>query len=503
MFISPKNNCSHIENSQIISAEEIQFFSFEKIICKNCLSAFSPLSICLICGEIYCTFTHLKNHINISNHNISIFLEDLSIYCNLCNDEKTEENGTFIQSKLLNKHIQFLFERKFKIPFFQIYSKEEIYKVKYNNFISLLKNNSFQKIIFMVGAGISTTAGIPDFRSKTGLFKQLQDKYNLNSPEEFFEISTFLDNPLFFYEFCKIFDLSKTKPTLTHKFISFLTNKKNCVKYIFTQNIDGLELKAKINPNKIIFAHGTFTKGHCPICKREINIEEINKCIEDNIIKYCDICNNPCKPNIVFYGERLPEEFFIKGNDIYDADLIIIMGTSLQVHPFASLPKVSNEKCWKVIFNMDKVGNYGYNLLSCNSLFLEGKTDKVVLNVIRDCGLENEFLEFIKDEFGDCDFGEGKEENMININNEISDINNNNNEKNNKDNSNSNNNSSSENYNSINNNNSEKYDNEINDINSNINLAYNILNSENNYGNISDNNDSDDVDIEKCFNREI
>ena len=179
------------------------------------------------------------------------------------------------------------------------------------------------------------------------------------------------------------------------------------------------------------------------------------------------------------------------------------MGTSLQVHPFASLPKVSNEKCWKVIFNMDKVGNYGYNLLSCNSLFLEGKTDKVVLNVIRDCGLENEFLEFIKDEFGDCDFGEGKEENMININNEISDINNNNNEKNNKDNSNSNNNSSSENYNSINNNNSEKYDNEINDINSNINLAYNILNSENNYGNISDNNDSDDVNIEKFFGKEI
>ena len=53
----------------------------------------------------------------------------------------------------------------------------------------------------------------------------LQDKYNMKSPEEFFEISTFLDNPIFFYEFCKIFDLSKTKQTLTHKFISFLTKK--------------------------------------------------------------------------------------------------------------------------------------------------------------------------------------------------------------------------------------------------------------------------------------
>ncbi len=401
MFISPINNCPHIENSKILSPETIKYISFEKIICKICLSNLYPLSICLICGEIFCTYSHLLRHIKNLNHYLSISLEDLNTFCNLCEDKKTKnEKGQFFISKILNKHIQFLFERKYKIPFFNIYSKEEIFNIKYNEFISLFKNNFFKKIIFMVGAGISTTAGIPDFRSKTGLFKQLQEKYNMNSPEEFFEISTFLENPNFFYEFCKIFDLSKTKPTLTHKFISFLT-KKNIVKYIFTQNIDGLELKAKINNEKIIFAHGTFSKGHCPQCKREIDIEEINKCINEGKIKYCDICNGPCKPNIVFYGEPLPEEFFQKGNNCFDADLIIIMGTSLQVHPFASLPIVTTQECWKVVFNMNHVGKFGYDFLSSNSLFLQGKTDQVVYNFIHDSGLENQFLEFLKLEFGE------------------------------------------------------------------------------------------------------
>ena len=414
MFISPINNCPHIENSKIISSEEIKYISFEKIICNTCLSNLYPLSLCLICGEIFCTYSHLSNHIKNLNHFLSISLEDLNSFCNLCEDKKSKNiKGQFIISKILNKHIQFLFERKYKIPFFNIYSKEEIFNIKYNEFISLFKNNFFKKIIFMVGAGISTTAGIPDFRSKTGLFKQLQDKYNMKSPEEFFEISTFLDNPIFFYEFCKIFDLSKTKPTLTHKFISFLT-KKNIVKYIFTQNIDGLELKAKINTEKIIFAHGTFSKGHCPQCKREIDIEEINKCINEGKIKYCDICNGPCKPKIIFYGESLPEEFFLKGNDCYDVDLIIIMGTSLQVYPFASLPIVTNQKCWKVVFNMSYIGKFEYDFLSSNSIFLQGKTDENVYKFIHDCNLQNEFLEFLKEEFGENEIS-FNQENIIQV----------------------------------------------------------------------------------------
>ena len=104
----------------------------------------------------------------------------------------------------------------------------------------------------MVEAGISTSAGIPNYRSQTGLFKQLKDKYNLSSPEEFFLKKTFLEKPQYLYEFTKLYDLSKINSTISHKFMNFFVHK-NIVKYIFTQNIDGLEIKAKMPDKKINF----------------------------------------------------------------------------------------------------------------------------------------------------------------------------------------------------------------------------------------------------------
>lgn len=94
---------------------------------------------------------------------------------------------------------------------------KKIADIKYQNFVEMLKNGVFKKISFMTGAGISTTAGIPDFRSSdSGLFKVLQEKYFLSSPEEFFQINTFKSKPELFYEFAKEFDLEKYDPTITH-----------------------------------------------------------------------------------------------------------------------------------------------------------------------------------------------------------------------------------------------------------------------------------------------
>ena len=287
-------------------------------------------------------------------------------------------------------------------------SKKEIFDCKYDKFKNKLLNNKYSKILFMVGAGISTSAGIPDFRSKTGLFKQLQDKYNLSSPEEFFEKKTFLENPQYFYEFTKLFDLSKINSTISHKFMNFLVHK-NIVKYIFTQNIDGLEIKAKIPEEKLIFAHGNFYKGHCAKCDKEIDINKINEGIQKDEIYYCPTCNGPCKPNVVFYGEGLPKRFFEKLEDSKDIDLIIIMGTSLKVQPFANIPYMTNPYADIIVFNMEKVGRFLFDKLYKNDLFIEGKTDENIIKLLKSINWFDEFKGFMKNNYNE----EFKDDNEI------------------------------------------------------------------------------------------
>ena len=162
------------------------------------------------------------------------------------------------------------------------------------------------------------------------------------------------------------------------------------------ENIDGLEKKAKIPDEKLVFAHGNFYTGHCAQCNIPIDIEKINEGVKKGEVYYCPKCKGPCKPNVVFYGENLPTRFFEKIQDSKDVDLIIIMGTSLKVNPFASLPYMTNPDAYKLVFNMEEVGYYGYHYLECDDLFIEGKTDKNIIQFLKDTNLFDEFSKFIK-----------------------------------------------------------------------------------------------------------
>lgn len=274
---------------------------------------------------------------------------------------------------------------------------------KYLDFISQLKENRFKSIIFMTGAGISTSSGIPDFRSKGGLFQQLQEKYELSTPEEFFDINTFKKNPMIFYEFSKDFLSADYQPSQFHYFMSFLTHK-GLVKFIFTQNIDGLELKAGIPKDKIIFAHGNFLEAHCPKCHLSIDINELNKKNEKGEILYCPNCKkkSPCKWKVVFYGEDLDQNFYLKRREITEGDLGIICGTSLLVQPFCLLPYMMNKNATRVLINRDMVGEtrgkagFKFNKEDSHDLFIQGYSDDIALQIIKDCGWEKEFDEFIK-----------------------------------------------------------------------------------------------------------
>ena len=413
-----KEICSHIKDENIINEFDEKFETF-------LISSFRLLlkykdkvkfaGICLICGNRIDNLEDLDKHFKSEKHKLYINLLENNVNCMDCK--------SYYNFELMNDLKQYrvifhkLKERNLELPKeVKLLTDKEIYEIKYQKLIKDFKNKRFSKILFMVGAGISTSAGIPDFRSNTGLFKQLQDKYNLSSPEEFFLKSTFLKNPIYFYEFTKLFDLSKVNATISHKFMNFFVHK-NLVKYVFTQNIDGLEKKAKIPEEKLVYAHGNFYTGHCGGCNRPIEIEKINEGINKGEVYYCPECKGPCKPNVVFYGEGLPPRFFEKLYDSKDVDIIIIMGTSLKVNPFASIPYLTNRNAYILVFNMEKVGEFGYDLLEDESLFIEGKTDKSVIKFLKDLDLFNEFKEFIVKEYNEKleDFID-KEVDLMNVN---------------------------------------------------------------------------------------
>ena len=417
LFENKKEICSHIKNENIIQEFKEYLNSYFKLIVNSLPKPTDKINffgLCLICGERLDTLKELDKHLSAQKHILYINFLEFTINCMECKSKYDIGLIDDIKYKLL---FNLLDEKGVKLPDnIKLLTIEEIHGIKYKKLIDNFKNNKFSKILFMVGAGISTSAGIPDFRSNTGLFKQLQDKYNLSSPEEFFLLSTFYSNPKYFYEFTKLFDLSKINSTISHKFMNFFV-QKNMVKYVFTQNIDGLEIKAKIPKEKLVFAHGNFYEGNCPKCDILIDIEKINEAIEKGEIYYCPQCKGPTKPYVVFYGEGLPRRFFEKIQESKDTDLIIIMGTSLKVQPFASIPYLTNKDACKLVFNMEKVGEYGYDYLDDDSVFIEGKTDKSVIKFLKDINMFDEFAEFVKKEYNeDLNSIMNIENKLINVN---------------------------------------------------------------------------------------
>ena len=263
---------------------------------------------------------------------------------------------------------------------------------KYLEIVEGLRNNTFKNIMFITGAGISTAAGIPDFRSKDGCFAQVQKKYNLSYPEQLFQLSSFKQNPGPFYDFCKGFNIDHCKPTKTHLFMGYLC-KKNIVKKIYTQNVDGLELKAGVPINKMVFAHGKITEAACPSCGKEydINILRDEYVMKDKIM-HCESCNTPIKPKVIFYGESLPISFILNFIFIYGCDLAFIMGSSLRVYPFNQLPDKLPSGTWRVFVNKEKVDDFfNFDDSYSKDLFLEGYSDEIIDKLVQDVGWQNDF----------------------------------------------------------------------------------------------------------------
>ena len=203
-------------------------------------------------------------------------------------------------------------------------------------------------IVFFGGAGVSTESGIPDFRSKNGLYQKKTN--NQFSPEYMLSSKCFYDNTDEFFKFYKEnMNSLKYEPNITHKYLKKLEDSGK-LKGIITQNIDGLHSKA--GSKNVFEIHGTILKNHCLKCNKEYGP---NKIFNSNNIPLCE-CGGIIKPDVVLYGEMLTSDFEKAQELIYKADMLIVAGTSLTVYPASGLVDYFNGK-YLVILNNDKT-NY-------------------------------------------------------------------------------------------------------------------------------------------------
>ncbi|KAF7989235.1 hypothetical protein HCN44_007832 [Aphidius gifuensis] len=267
-------------------------------------------------------------------------------------EPKGEVDGDFEMDKI-RKFLTNLkiFDTGDKLP-----KKQILNELTLDGIVEFIKKSGCKKIITMVGAGISTSAGIPDFRSpSSGLYHNLS-KYKLPHPQAIFELEFFKENPEPFFVLAKELLPEGFKPTLSHYFVRLLWEKGLLLRH-YTQNIDTLERVAGLPDDKLVEAHGTFHTGHCLKCRSLYDFTWIKNKVVEGTIPKCEKCiEGVVKPDIVFFGEMLPERFHqLSDCDFDQADLLIIMGSSLVVQPFASLVDRVKTNCPRLLINMEKV----------------------------------------------------------------------------------------------------------------------------------------------------
>lgn len=207
--------------------------------------------------------------------------------------------------------------------------------------------NESDYIIGLTGAGISTPSGIPDFRTqKIGLWEK-------NDPMLVASLSSFLNRPMVFFNWLKplVKDIYFSDPNAAHESLARL-EKENKLKAIVTQNIDNLHQKA--GAKNVIEVHGSITELECLQCKIKVTFDEqiVNNFIDNFDIPKCKLCQKFLKPSITLFEEMLPIGAW--DSAIYHfqkADLVIVIGSSLEVYPANQLPAISVSNGARLIIN--------------------------------------------------------------------------------------------------------------------------------------------------------
>ncbi|AEF81933.1 SIR2 family NAD-dependent protein deacylase [Leadbettera azotonutricia] len=184
----------------------------------------------------------------------------------------------------------------------------------------------------LTGAGVSTLSGIRDFRGKNGL-------YNEMDAEKIFDIRYFEKDPAFYYQKAGsfIYNIDEKEPSVVHTVLGDL-EALGFVKALITQNIDLLHTKG--GSKKVIEIHGSPKIHYCMHCSGiRMPFDEAAALVKAGKFPICPKCGRILKPAITFFGENLPIDALNEAvKEAQEADLMLILGTSLTVNPAASLP---------------------------------------------------------------------------------------------------------------------------------------------------------------------
>ncbi len=191
-------------------------------------------------------------------------------------------------------------------------------------------------VVALTGAGISVPSGIPDFRTPgTGLWANVD-------PMEVAHIDVFRRDPRRFWEFYgdRFHALDTKQPNSAHEILAEL-ERDGLLAAVITQNIDRLHGRA--GTRELIEIHGTISHSSCPRCATRYEIAEVRRRqrTDADRIPRCD-CAQPLKPDVVLFGEFLPEDALERAHELAaTADLMLCIGSSLEVYPVAQLPEIT------------------------------------------------------------------------------------------------------------------------------------------------------------------
>ncbi|KAK4534792.1 hypothetical protein CDCA_CDCA03G0817 [Cyanidium caldarium] len=237
--------------------------------------------------------------------------------------------------------------------------------------VRLIEGSS--RVLVLCGAGMSTAVGIPDFRSKGGIYERIRQRYPfLDDPQLLFDIHQFRLDPRPFFELAlELLPATDDalRPSVSHCFVAELERRGKLLR-CYTQNIDGLERRAGVQ--RVVFCHGNFDTVTCVRCGWHGALSDaVRECIRAGQVPCCERCRRlqaddedadveevepVLKPDIVFFGESLSDAFFGQIHDDLEAtDLLLVLGTSLQVAPVAKIPTSIRPGVPQILINRELV----------------------------------------------------------------------------------------------------------------------------------------------------